>query len=407
MFRICISLVLLLSQAPASADDPVTHSLDGLARELAEVRATHGAWSVDAIEPLVRLGARAARQQSHEEAIEYLKAAQHILHRQEGVYTLSQDELLKVMARSYLSLADIETSDRLMQFRHEVYKHHYGTGDLRLVPSMVELGNWFQMRAAYREAKSLYTDALGILRAQHGDGRAVQQTLNQLAFTEYLEGRCCSLELIEEAVDQALADEVSDFADRASAMRSAADVMILGGYEERANEVYVAAAEITKAKAAPPVWLGVSRGDRMVRAYEPLLTGRSTRSSLRPNQSTPPGKLVGAPLAFCESQLEGVVGGGRYREFEIELEFVVDEEGRARQIKVLESNATAAVDMLAARVLRTSRFRPVVREGKVVSEKVRLTQRFDEDVTLSSSSSPFPPANLAVFHACHSLARFH
>lgn len=404
MVRSGVLFLLCVLAVSAAADGVFSPSPDDPAAQLARIHEQQGIWSLDGVDPLVRLGLRAARQQSHAAAIDYFKQAQHILHRHDGVHTLAQVDLVQEMARSYLALADLETADSLMRFRHEIVTHNYGKDDVRVVPSMVELGNWFQARAEFREAIAIYRDALALLRAQNVTGRPVQRTLNLLSFTEYLQGRCCSRELVEAAVEAIMTDDESDFADRASAMRAAADMMILAGFEQRAGEMYAAAGSFVEAGQGP-VWLGVSRGDRMMRAYEPFMARMDPRSSLNQESRLPPGQLVGSPLAFCESQLDQIVGRRDYRDFEIQLEFVVDDDGRARKVRVVDSNAPAAVDLLTTRVLRTSRFRPVVRDGEVVEQTVRLTQRFDAPVALSAPKSPFPPANFAVFHACHGLAQ--
>lgn len=390
----------VIAQDISAASAPVS-----LESRLAAVQSEAGHYHVDTIGPLVALGISLSNDGRHDEALERFKEAQHIVHRHDGVHSLAQVELLAPMVDSYLSLGRLDEADSVMRFHYDVHRSNYGAHDPRTVPSMLELASWHQSLGRFDDARDLYRDAISILEDNGVGGKPLHRSMSLLLFTDYLEGRCCNESLISASIDELLRDDEVDFAERSRAMSMAGDAFIMGGEAEMAAEMYTAAN--TRTPADSPVWLGISRGDRMVRAYGMLLQHRLRDTRLPQKSPIPPGQLIGAPLAFCEAQLSRLVPSSDYRDFEIELSFVVGDDGRPRHIELVSSNANSAVDVLSMRLLRTSRFRPVVRDGEVVEERMQMTQRFDANANIDGSATPFPPANTAVFHACQGLARLY
>lgn len=394
--RVLLLTLLMVASSVMAGGEGSIAAHDGAIRPFAR----------EAVQPLVERGRQAAASGRHAAAIDAFEQAQHILHRHEGVHTLSQVDLVREMVHSHLERGDVSAADRLMHFRYDLHREHFGPRDPGIVPATLELANWYQARARFRDAERLYLQALETLERSDITGRPMQRTLNLLSFTEYLQGRCCDVDKVDAAIDAVMADNSIDFAGRARALREGADMLVMAGHGQRALPLYEQARHLARApeRGASPTWLGVSRGDRMMRAYEPFVSRHEHQSADVRQAVPPPGLLVGSPLAFCAAQLDRLVRHRGYRDFEIDLEFHVDASGRPKQIRVVESNAPASVSVLATRVLRTSRFRPVIRDGQVVDEPMTLTQRFDEPVSLSGGS-PFPPATTAVFHACQKMAR--
>lgn len=395
----------------AAAEDVDTYTADQsmvtLERRLGELVRTEGRYSPPVIETLIELGRLSTRAQHNQDGLEYFKRAQHAMHRNEGVYTLSQIPLIDLMTRASLVSGNVQLVDELLQFKHRIYRKNFGQQHVKTVPSLVELGNWYQARALYGEAELRYEKAIDILSNDHKAQDWLAMSLRSLAFNQYLQGRCCDPVLVDQLTDTAIG------ADQISAIVEIADMSLLQSQPDLAVRLYRVAwnedKQLINEIMDRPVLLGVSRIDRMVRAYHSVLAVslqhrmKHDRFRLVSDPAVPPGQLLGSPLPVCEARLRELTSED-YRDYRVDLRLTVTPEGQPVQVRIVSSNAPGGVNQLLERVISVSRFRPQMVNGKPVRHTMDIHQTFRETVDVQVKTDSVREDNLAVFHGCHLLA---
>ena len=76
-----------------------------------------------------------------------LRRAQHILHREEGVFTLKQLPLIDYLALTSLRAGDALNADREQLFSVTIVKKEFGDKSESIIPRLISVGNYFTQRA--------------------------------------------------------------------------------------------------------------------------------------------------------------------------------------------------------------------------------------------------------------------
>lgn len=394
--------------ARADSIEPVAaiedSSREQLISELDDIRHRDGPFAPAALRPLTRLGIIALHQQDYEGAIDYFKQGQNVLHRAEGVYTMTQSRLLDLMMQASVSSNRLEFANSLIEFKYELYKRNLGEADPRSVAVLISLADWYQAGGLYAAARREYEHAINLLKASGATGQQMMRPITALAYNDYLEGRCCASDLLADITSEVLADGETRSRERAQALILAGDINLMSDAAEEAEAYYREAQQQDGRLLLEPVLLGISTRDRMMRAYKVVFSRQTVSRRPRHEDPIPPGQLVGSPMPFCEARVRELAKARDYHDFYISFELTVTPSGRAREVEVIDTNVPFGLRSLAKRMLQLSRFRPGLDAGAPVARRVRIEQRFSTNVKLQSSDDPFPPANLAVFHSCHGLA---
>ncbi|XOV86318.1 MAG: hypothetical protein ACFHX7_15285 [Pseudomonadota bacterium] len=392
-----VLIVCLL--APAVLADPVTQTAPKLL-------ATDVVVLEQRVHALIQQGQVALENAEYQPALDLLQEAQHLIHRAFGVHTLRQATVVDLMSQVRLSMGDLGGTTRLRQFKLDLYRRHYGHNNPGLAPELLALGDWYQLRAMYADARELYSEAFTLLAANNAPQLSLVRPATALAYTDYLDGRCCRNKELEQIVHQLARDQAADNVEQSMALVTAGDLLLMQGDAGAAQVLYQLADSRLPGVAEVPVLLGVSSSDRMARTYRDLMVHASNRRQTLPSRDAPipPGSLIGSPLPFCEARVDELSRRQDYHNYVIQFELTVLENGRVKALTILESNATPQVNLLAARLYSQARFRPRLEEGSPISHSIRITQRFDRPASLYSEAQPFPPANLAVFHGCFGVA---
>lgn len=117
------------------------------------------------IEPLSRLGRIHQEQGQHEKAIEYIRQAKHITHRNKGLYNLEQIELIDALSESYRSLGRIRDAEREQWYAYGAYEHHHGNNIAGLIPAIFRLTDWYRRIGDFRGEYYVFNQAVSILQA--------------------------------------------------------------------------------------------------------------------------------------------------------------------------------------------------------------------------------------------------
>ncbi|WP_168159982.1 TonB family protein [Steroidobacter denitrificans] len=135
---------------------------------LSIVQAHASATSSALIEPLRGLGYSLAGGNRDTEAIPYLQRALLIIHRNEGLFDLSQRGILQQLAISLTRSGQAAEAERQMQYLLKVDEHAYGRDDPRLAPTLVRIGSWYGEIGYFQIARAYYRQAISILEAALG-----------------------------------------------------------------------------------------------------------------------------------------------------------------------------------------------------------------------------------------------
>jgi TonB family protein len=113
----------------------------------------------------LRLGNSLAASGHHEEAVTQLQRALTIQRSRYGLFDLRQQETLKTLADSLTALNRVQEAQDLMLYRVRVAEKNYGEANLRVIPSLCDLGDWFSENLMSVEARMAFQMALNIVGA--------------------------------------------------------------------------------------------------------------------------------------------------------------------------------------------------------------------------------------------------
>ena len=405
-------LALLISSAGFSdaQKDSYLSDLFTLLDAIKQITAESGPFSLDLVEPMIDAAALYAEDGDFElQAMDMYESALNILHRQQGVHTPKQIEILNRMAPLTAGLGDLDRTTRFYRFRHEVHRQNFGDRDSSTVEAQLDLGYWLQGIGSYSEAKATFTNILDTLGPDPSLGKLRWRAANAILFTQYLNGTCCDDELLASSLEDLINDPATDQSELLTGTLLKADLQIMGG-ERSAIGTYQDYGELNETLHQPSAQvelLGISRLDHMIRAYLETAMDSSVRqhSARTLNASNyPPGTLLGSPMPFCANQVNELAKGKQLDQLEIHAKVTLTERGKVKKIRIVESNAPRALNGLFRDILRSTRFRPAMIEGEVARADLDIHQRFDNSRGINDRNLAFPPSITAAFHGCHLVA---
>ncbi len=142
------------------------------------------------------LGKTLQRQNRLKEAIQAFRHAMYVNRVNNGVYSLSQEPMLRGIINTHIQLGLISEAAEAYQKLLWLHRKTYGTDDPRILPLLDEIGQW-HLRAynarGHRDdiyhlnvAHGVYNRALAITAQQHGeDHRSMTGLLYNSAMTDY------------------------------------------------------------------------------------------------------------------------------------------------------------------------------------------------------------------------------
>lgn len=390
-----------------------------------------GEFSPKLIEPLLGSGRTLAKLARYQSAIKALRHAQLIMHRNDGVDTPEQLEIVDQITDIQIDENRPLDANRQQEFALYVSQHDVGKDSPDLLPAIYKLAHWYMDTGQYWRAESSLEQARSLIAEADGtDDPGIAEALVLLAKNERMKRNHFSYKYAEEArriVDSnddvpadergrvyvALADAYvasNKFELAASAFRRAWQLMgdaaaskafaepklIAGSHElqplmtsfNRYERVGIDAmgnvrkqrlphAEVLRLDFLPPQVFFISGSD--VDRHYHLLDGfvPDTRTRVKPAL-----RVVGHPFGLYFDQLLNVLpfrwqSRQALAKLAVPLDFTVDTRGRARDIKSPGESVPSAIVSLMRRILAEARFRPRIVDGKPVTTKhVTLVQTF-------------------------------
>lgn len=324
---------------------------------------------------------------AYPEAEDALRHAQHIAHRNQGVYAKEQMPALRLLTEVLANTGKRKDADQTQRFLLRVNEQLYGAGSEEMIPSLTEVGEYFAHRGrmmspgqtrttnvfmvgrnrsiemgepdadityrsrVFREAEMAYERSIAIIEDKYGstDLRLVEP-LKGLSKTKFLEGyaRTYAERPMEQMVAIVHQNPGSDVADKAKALVELADLYIKTE-DGRAGETYKQA------------WQLLAGEEHEELRYE--LFGRPVR--LLPEYNFRPA-LPRYPVDIEPNQ-----------QLFVNLAYDVTEEGRVSQTTIVDGNIPLRNQKAMRNAVRFMKFRPRMVDGELVTtEGLSLHQTF-------------------------------
>jgi len=391
------------------------------------VAQAEGEYSDQLLEPLAGLSRTYIALDYVEEAESSIRRAQHIAHRNDGVYSPRQIEFIEMMVDLALKTGAPLQADKQQHFLFFIGTRRFA--GLEGTHAYIKLANWYTATGQYREARKILEEAITLIQTSAGEyDLRLLEPLRLISQSRRLQGGCCiekglerAIEILDQHVD-APADVIADI------YSELGDANIIYNKPDIAAEQY-AASYIAMEAAGNQVPRLISMSKRigktshhqkkMFRLEQNSFGGynRMRRMSLDEQleaQYQPPQfyivplsgnsyglkikdtltmgmtsddevkteRMIGSPFQFISHQLQNILpialrDESKLASIFIDLKFTVDETGKVENVEFTNSNAPVKLNRLMKEVMRKVKFRPGLVEGRpVITHNVTLSQSF-------------------------------
>lgn len=306
---------------------------------------------------------------SFTDAEDTFRRAQHLTHRNKGVYNKEQLPMVSYLAATNLRQRNSLAADQQQRFSLKVAEQSYGPNSIEILPTLTRLGSYFASRGdtislaavtelrllrsiLFRDSINLYLRAIEIIELNYGvnDLRLLTplRGLASARMFEITQRRYAEAALLRslEIVDS---NPNSDLTDRTQAIVDLGDFYIIIS-DERARETYLSAWTILQ-ETPETQQLASYLFDSPVRLYP-----------------------RNPDFLYLERTPDGVTTGD---ELFVNLQYDVSPNGHVREIEIIDKNVPNKGVRLLRQTLRASRYRPRIHNGELVStEALEIRQLF-------------------------------
>ena len=326
---------------------------DGL--EIMETR--KNPFSTDITKAMMAKGITEYTLQLTEDAEDSFRRAQHVMHRNQGVYAAKQLDVINWITRTHLKSERSESADREQKFSLRVAEKAYGPDSLKMIPHLSRLGAYFANRGStippmlhsterlkrdllFKSAIDMYERAVIIIEDNYGenDARLVDplRGLAKARMLQFTNRRYAEAPLIR-SLSIVESNPNADIGDRARAMVDLGDLYTILA-DDKAEEVYKNAWDMLQ-------------GDEQSRMVADRLFGAPTR--LYPRSDG---------VLYLDRQPDV----GRGSPLFVTLEYTVNSNGKVGPIKVTGKNVPNEQVRLLRQRIKHTKFRPRIDDGELV-----------------------------------------
>lgn len=337
-------------------------------------------------------------------ALKTFRRAQHIAHRSDGVYSLKQLELVDWFIKISIMTREYKQADTQQRFYYQINEINYGAEDLRIVPALNKLGDWYKAIEQLKNALQSYRKAVGVLEKHNIADHTMLTSLKGISSILYLKGNCCAEVPLMDALEIIAKDPAADRTDEIEALLHLADLNMVEKKGDAAKKIYrrawsmLTSGDEQNEKAdtifGSPVLLGISRVDDMPNAFyrarrnatpvdRVIYPERDKNSSgfsfsFSARQSQPTHQLIGTPLPLCYPQVLDLARADSSAElasYYMDLDFTVTDKGSVSKVSVVDSNTPPKLMKYVKNMLHKSRYRPRVVAGETVDTEHMLVRQ--------------------------------
>lgn len=402
------------------------------------IRKNKGRYSLRLVNLLIDHGSLYYETGENELALDKFREAQHIVHRNGGIYSLTQLDAMDWISATIRRGGKFSALDAQEKFYYKINEQNYPDGDLRILPARQRLGKWLKDSAQYSEAIRLHKDTLALIRAADEEEyyRAIP-VLYEMSSIAYLSNRCCRGKPLEEVLNILQRETVGDVEDLITATLRLADMRLLSREIEGAKDLYQQAWVLRSGTPNAERRGEKEFGHPIQLGYGNILDGVEVYDSVRRGGITPLGlttyyiersdtmgtsvnfdfgetkrrqRMIGGPVFMCYLQVrEFLPTGGDMKldTYYMDIGVSIKQNGHVANIKVKDSNTPGKLSMYVKKLLRKIRYRPKMKNGSPVISELAVRQTFnDVDLYALNNNSVFPDRVAGASQICKILAEF-
>ena len=342
-------------------------------RNVAIVERELGYDSPQLINPLHGMARTFLRMGDAEAAAEPLARALRVTHSNSGIYSLEQGRTRDLLSEQSLVEGDLEQANLHQRVQVRAHERRYGPNDLRTVPALYKLGEWYERTRQTSLQRESYAAADRIIQGAEGE--------NSLDRVKALRGQATSFikesrrEKAEEFFRRALSilrsHPMQDILAQARLLIDIGDTHTIFNRSPTARENYREAWEL----------LSVDDDALDARAellQYPVIPLRSARLPVQvPGEMKNPSRYDPQPRAGS-----------------VVLQLTLEPDGKVSGAQVIESDPPGMIDEVAVALIKGARFRPQMRDGEPVKaegviyrHRFRWYERLEEE---SGEDAPVP-----------------
>lgn len=298
-----------------------------------------------------------------------LRRAQHILHREEGVFTVNQLPLIDYLALTSLRAGDAYGADREQLFSVTIVKKEFGDKSESIIPRLISVGNYFTQRAmgipistepdslnqrvwVLKTSRQMHLDTIEILEELYGtDSPKLIGPLRRLAKTKLTAsmGRKSAEEDLKRALELSSKNEQVDKAEIYAVNVGLGDFYAVTKNEKSAAQYLLSWNLMQKEDAGKN--LAKNYFDSPVRLHPPKISHFSL--DRLPDSAEPDTELF------------------------VDLEFGINEAGRVVNAKITDKNIPNDQARAVRQREKNTIYRPRIKDGVLVPVEVnQLRQLF-------------------------------
>ena len=305
-----------------------------------------------------------------ESAEDSFRRAQHVLHRDQGVYDAAQLPVISWITKTNLKQGEVLSADREQRFSLRVAERTFGPKSVEMIPFLNNLGAYFATRGStipqlmetnarlqrdllFRQSINLYQRAILIIEQNFGeDDIRLVRPLRGMANARILQVN--NRKYAEAALMRSLtiidSHAGADLTDRTQAMVDLADLYTIT-LNEKASNLYLEA------------WQLLQENEQTQNLAKQMF-GSPQRLFPRRNE-----------MLYLDRRPDAAEEG---EELFVKIEYTVTDRGKVSDVKVLEKNVpNDQVRMLRYR-LRNAKFRPRIEGGEIVAtEDLKFYQPYE------------------------------
>jgi hypothetical protein len=297
------------------------------------------------------------------------RRAQHITHRQGGVYAEDQISMVSYLTTAFLKQKDPLAADQQQLFSLRIAENVHGRDSLELLPVLDRLGGYFATRGSaipamvttdirlerdnlFKTSVQMYQRSVTIIEKNFGENDLrLVQPLRGLASARMLQitNRKYAEAALERSLEIVQSNPQSDTTDRAQALIDLGDLYVITS-DRRATNIYLEA------------WQMLQERSETIELTNALF-GTPTRLFPREDR-----------MLYLDRQPDAVEPG---TPLFVSLEYNVTPQGTVSRVKVIDRNVPNEQVRALRQKIRSSKFRPRIVDGEILTtEGLTLYQPF-------------------------------
>jgi len=426
---LCILTILLLpaftaadlqTAAQYETDGEYQLAIDTYQQVIDQIVAETGEYSVQLFEPLLGQGRSLSALNRNEAATDALQQAQHMLRRNEGVYTLRQIEVIDQLTSMAMKDGDPDRANTQQKFSFFISERFYGQDHLAVFEATSRMASWYLETGQLTKGLTLTTKMIKDLEETHKNHPRLIDAYILAAKFRRLKGACCVEKHLSKVLEILDSNPDLPVDVKSQVYLELADTFLVSRKQDKAEAFYAK----VDYQNAPPQLISMTKElhkpneNRQTVTYRPeesLFSSnqmtRMTREELLSSSHVPPQQfsipqtdneynfqisnplevrradekikvVIGKPFQFYYDQLRTLLPlrlkkDDALNEVQITLDFTVKNDGSLENIEILETNAPVKVNKLMREVLSKVKYRPALTNGvPVTREHISLTQTF-------------------------------